>query len=149
MNEIPSWVVVWAGVFFIVQTVFTLCLIGAVIFLIIEIKKITPKVAAIGDKVNDIGEKVDDLTANVKTTVEALSGRAKSVAGSADLIAQTASRTFERFSPAVVGILSALRILKAIQEFRRGAHAGDSSKPKSLGEQGSSESAKVDKRGKK
>jgi hypothetical protein len=147
-EQFPSWVVYAAGVFFLVQIVFTLGLIFAVWKLVQAIQQITPKVEAISVKVHEIGEKVEDLTTNVKGTFEALGGRAKSVAGSADLIAHTASRTFEKFSPVVIGILSALRILKALKEFRAGQKLADATTPKSL-DKGVKGAAKVDKKGSK
>lgn len=118
MTEIPPiWLWV-SGIYFAIQTVFVFCLIIAVINLIKSIKEITPKVEALTEKVQSIGDKVEDLTDNVKSTMEVVGVRAKSVAGSADMIAHTASRTFERFSPVVVGILSAIKIFKAVQDFR-------------------------------
>jgi hypothetical protein len=149
MTQFPPWVVYAAGVFFLVQIAFTLGLIYAVWKLVQAIQQIAPKVEAISVKVHDIGEKVEDLTTNVKGTLEALGGRAKSVAGSADLIAHTASRTFEKFSPVVIGILSALRILKAVKEYRAGQSVAEATSPKTLDKGARKEAAKVDKKGSK
>jgi phage-related protein len=147
MTEMPT-VWLWvSGIFFVLQSIFVIALTIAVFKLIQAIQQITPKVQAISDKVHDIGDKVEDLTANVKTTLEVVGGRAKSVAGSADLIAHTASRTFEKFSPVVIGILSALRILKALQEFRGGKSPAEATKAKTLEKGAPREAAKVDKKG--
>jgi hypothetical protein len=149
MTEIPLWWLIASFVFFVLQSLFILALIFALFKLMQAIQQITPKVEAISAKVHDIGEKVEDLTTNVKGTLEALGGRAKSVAGSADLIAHTASRTFEKFSPVVIGILSALRILKAVKEYRAGHSAAEATSPKTLDKGGPKEPAKVDKKGRK
>lgn len=124
MTEIPTWWLVISGLFFLLQSILVACLIVAVIKLMGTIREITPKVVAISAKVEEIGTKVEELTDNVKTTMDSVGARAKSVAGSAEMIAHTAANTFERFSPAVVGILSALRILKAVQEFQNARKAG-------------------------
>lgn len=147
-NIPPVWLWV-SGIFFVLQSLFVIGLLVAVIKLIQAIQQITPKVQAISDKVHDIGDKVEDLTTNVKTTMETLGGRAKSVAGSVDLVAHTASRTFEKFSPAVIGILSALRILKAIKEYRAGASVAEATKGKTLDKGTDKDPQKVDKKGRK
>lgn len=134
---IPNWWLVLSAIFFCLQSLLVLSLIGAVLYAIKLLKELQPKVAAVSDKVHDIGEKVEDLTTNVKETMATLGGRAKSVAGSADIIAHTASRTFEKYSPLVAGILSALRILRAVQQFR------------AKKSEGASEPGKVDKKSKK
>lgn len=132
MTQIPAWVIIFAGIFFVVQTLFTLGLLVGLFFVARALAQLGPKVAAIGDKVHDIGVKVEDLTTTVKATVDNVGGRAKSVAGSADLIAHAASRSFEKFSPYVIGIMSALRILKAVREFRQGSSLADATKQKAL-----------------
>jgi hypothetical protein len=55
----------------------------------------------------------------VKTAVDGVGGKAKSVAGSAEIVATSASRQFERFSPLLVGALTAIRIVKAVSDARR------------------------------
>lgn len=115
---IPTWWLILSAIFFCLQSLLVLCLIGAVVYAIKLIKELQPKIAAVSDKVHDIGEKVEDLTVNVKETMATLGGKAKSVAGSADIIAHTASRTFEKYSPIVAGIVSALRVLRAVQQLR-------------------------------
>jgi len=129
MTEIPMWWLIFSAIFFVLQSILVFCLIYFVIRLMGTIREITPKVVAISEKVHEIGIKVEDLTTNVKQTMETLGTRAKSVAGSADLIAHTAARSFERFSPAVVAILSGLKILRAVQEFRSSHNSRD--RPKS------------------
>ena len=139
MTEIPS-VWLWvSGIYFVLQSILVLCLIMGLFRALHMMKEIAPKVEAISAKVTEIGDKVEDLTVTMKDTMEVVGGRAKSVAGSADLIAKTAANTFERFSPAVVGILSGLKILRAVMEFRDSRKAASEKGPaKGL--------AKVDKR---
>lgn len=145
MTEIPTWWLVVSAIFFALGSLFLLALVVVVLKLIQAIQQLTPKVEAISDKVHDIGSKVEDLTTNVKTSLETFTGRAKSVAGSVDLVAHTASRTFEKFSPVVIGILSALRILKAVKEYRAGASPAEATK----GKVQEKSLAKVDKKGRK
>jgi|SRR5579862_2694960 len=120
MTDIPSWVVVSAGIFFLVQILSALCTIFLIFKVVQTMQELAPKVEAISVKVKEIGDKVEDLTDSVKSTADTVGARAKSISGSADSIAQTAATSFERYSPYVVGILSALRILRAVQEFRAG-----------------------------
>jgi hypothetical protein len=150
MTVSPVWLWI-SGIYFIVQTVFTLGLLFALYKLVTIFRQLVPKIAAIGDKVHDIGSKVEDLTVSVKTTVDNVGGRAKSVAGSADLIAHTASRSFEKFSPYVIGIMSALRIIKAVREFRQGSSLADATKQKALDPKRETlkDAAKLDKKRRK
>jgi hypothetical protein len=125
MTEIPFWWLAVSGTLFLIQIVFIGCLIFAVLKLTKAIQQVVPKVDAIANKVQNIGDKVEDLTTSVKSTMSSVGDRAKSVAGSADLIAHTAANTFQKFSPVIVGVLSGLKILKAVMELRadRKAHA--------------------------
>ncbi len=141
MTEFPSWVVYSAGVFFIVQIVLTICLIVAVIRIVGVVKEVAPKVEAISVKVTEIGDKVEDLTETVRSTAETVGARAKSISGSAESIAQTAATSFEKFSPYVVGILSAVKILRALQGFRATAKKPEGGHSKAV--------AKVDRKGPK
>ncbi|MEA2551925.1 MAG: hypothetical protein QOJ65_101 [Fimbriimonadaceae bacterium] len=120
MNEIPGW---WLGIsaaFFVVNI---LLFIGLVVFLFMLMKwmkELHPKIEALTQRVESIGKNVEELTVHVKTTAESLGGRAKSVASSVDSIAHVASTQFERFSPYAVGALTAIRLIKALTELKRG-----------------------------
>jgi hypothetical protein len=120
MTEIPTWWLVVSAIFFVVNILFFVALGVAVFKMVQVVQGITPKVAAISARVDQIGHKVEELTTSVKETADTLGGRAKSVAGSVDLIAHSASRQFEKYSPVIVGVLTTLKLLKAVQEYRRG-----------------------------
>jgi hypothetical protein len=120
MTEIPAWWLYVSAAFFIVNILFFVGLVFALFKLVQIVGGLTPKVNAIATRVDAIGHKVEELTTSVKETAESLGGRAKSVAGSVDLIAHSASRQFEKYSPVIVGILTTLKLLKAVQEYRRG-----------------------------
>jgi hypothetical protein len=120
MNEVPMWWLVLSAVFFVLNSI----LIFALIYLIVELVKflrgVQPKLVSLTEKVEAIGSRVEELATSVRTTSENLGGRAKSIAGSVDLVAHSASKQFERFSPLIIGVLTALRLMKAVQEYRRG-----------------------------
>jgi hypothetical protein len=120
MNGMPEWWIWASGIFFIVN----ILLISALIYLIFEVVKflrsVQPKIVALTEKVESIGARVEEVALSVRTTSENLGGRAKSIAGSVDLVAHSASKQFERFSPLIIGVMTALRLLKAVQEYRRG-----------------------------
>jgi hypothetical protein len=120
MTEIPSWWLIVSAIFFVVNIVFFIGLTFALFKIVQVMQTFGPKVNAIAQRVDQIGHKVEELTTSVKETAESLGGRAKSVAGSVDLIAHTASKQFEKFSPLIVGVLTTLKLLKAVQEYRRG-----------------------------
>ena len=146
MTEIPMWWLVVSAIFFVAQIIFLSCLIFAVLKLTRAMQQIVPKVEAISVKVQEIGDKVEDLTTSVKDTMDSVGARAKSVAGSADLIVHTAATTFERFSPAVIGILSGLKILKAVMEFRADRKASAARRAPNPEKGASKELAKVDRK---
>ncbi|MFI5386370.1 MAG: hypothetical protein ACHQ50_09645 [Fimbriimonadales bacterium] len=124
MTQIPEWWLGLSTVLMALQCLFFFAMAAAVFQLIKAVKQITPKVEALADRVQSIGIKVDGLTENVKDTMDTLGVRAKNVAGSAEQIAHTTARNYEKYSPYVVGILSALKIVKAVQEFRDAQSAG-------------------------
>jgi|GEM_PF-6484530 len=149
MTDIPSWVVNLAGVFFLVQIVMSLCLIYLIFRVVAMVKEVGPKVEEISTKVKDIGDKVEALTESVKSTADTVGARAKSISGSAEAIAQTAATSFERFSPYVVAILSALRIIRAVQEFRSASQSHVKKKAPAASTEEAAAFAKVDRKGSK
>lgn len=120
MNEtIPTWWLVLSGIFFALNIVL-FAVVGVLAIKLVEMQKeMKPKLAELTTKVNSIAENVDQITKHLNDTLTNVGGHAKSVAGSADHIASLASSTFERFSPLVVGVMTALRLFGAIRDFRR------------------------------
>lgn len=139
MTEIPPIWLWLSGIFFFVNICLFIGWIVAIVKLVGFIKTVTPKVNEISGKVNDlvvkveqVAVRVEEVATSVKETVDGVGGRAKGVVGSAELIAQSASRQFERFSPFVVGAMTAMRLIKALNEMRHGKSATDATKKKNL-----------------
>lgn len=149
MTQIPEWWLGLSTVLMAFQCLFFAGLFVAVYYLIKAVKQITPKVEALTVKVQGIADKVDGLTANVKDTMDTLGVRAKSVAGSAEHIAQTTAKNYERYSPYVVGILSALKIVKAVQEFQQARVATRASHDEAPAKAEHQHPAKVEKKDRK
>ena len=128
MNQpLPTWWLVLSAIFFVT----TIVALGAVAYLSLTVVKLVrdvrPKVDEIGKKVGVLSEKVEgiaanvqDLTESVKGTVTNVGARASHVAGSVELVANSASRQFERFAPFITGALTAIRLAKALNEMRAG-----------------------------
>jgi len=139
MTEIPTWWLVLSGVFFVCNGVLFIVGTIALIYLIRVLKVASPRLAAIEKsiqelvvKISAVTEKVEQVATSLRETVENVGGRAKGVAGSAELVAATASRQFEKASPIVTGVLTALKIMQAVQGFRASRSAKkESSKKKS------------------
>jgi hypothetical protein len=62
-------------------------------------------------KLHGVADRVEELTASVKATVDNVGGHARGVAGSAELVARVAGNQFERFSPWLVGTVTAMRLI--------------------------------------
>lgn len=129
---VPTWWLVLSGLFFFMNIVLFAALAYAAIKLVGILKDLTPRVVAIEKQIQDLIKKVQDLTANVQQTVSELSGRAKGVVGSAEGVAQSASRQFERYSPFVIGSLTAIRLVSALNQVRQGRSAGKATSRKGL-----------------
>jgi hypothetical protein len=123
MNSFPEWWVVISGVFFALNIVLFLVLIFAAIKIVGVIQGLQPKVNELTAKVSGIADKVDQLTEQTKTTVNEVGGRAKNVATSVESIAHTASVQFEKFSPLLIGGLTALKLMAAVREYKKGGAA--------------------------
>ena len=115
---VPMWWLVLSGLFFFMNIVLFGALAFAAIKLVGVAQGVLPRVVAIEKQVQDIAKKVQDLTANIQQTVSELGGRAKGVAGSAEGVVQSASRQFERYSPFVIGSLTAIRLVSALNKAR-------------------------------
>ena len=120
MNGIPIWWLVLSGLFFFMNLVLFGVLAWAAIKLVGILQAITPTVVAIEGQVSDLVKKVQELTASVQETVSNVGGKAKGVVGSAEGVVQSASRQFERYSPFVIGSLTAIRLVSALSKARQG-----------------------------
>lgn len=132
MNELPMWWLIISAVFFVINIFFFIGMIFAGMTLLRMIKEMQPKVTALTERVDSIGKHVEELAISARTTVEGVGGRAKSVVTSVDSIAHMASAQFERFSPLFVGALTAIRLVKALGEVRKGAGVGKATSKKAL-----------------
>ena len=117
---VPTWWLVLSGLFFFMNIVLFGALAFAAIKLVGVAQGILPRVVTIEKQVSDLVKKVQDLTANIQQSVGELSGKAKGVAGSAEGIVQSASRQFERYSPFVIGSLTAIRLVAALNGVKKG-----------------------------
>ncbi len=133
MTEIPTWVVIAAGLFFVVNILFYVALI-AVLILVVKpaMQQMSAKVSELTAKVDKVAVRVEELATNVRETLESVSLKASSILGSVELIAQSASKQFERFSPFIVGAMTAMRLVKSLNEMRHGRSALEATKKKTL-----------------
>ncbi len=117
----------WLSVIFFLLSILLMVgyiALGVVIFRFV--KEMRPKVDALEknvqtaiQRVHVVSERVEEVAASVKATVDNVGDKAKGVATSAELVAHTASRQFERFSPILIGALTAIRVVSAIRESRK------------------------------
>lgn len=116
----PTWWLVISAIAYVCLAITCIALAVTALFVVKFLKEIAPKVVAIEGQIQDVVKKVQDLTVSIHDKVESLGGRAKGVVGSAEGIAQSASRQFERFSPFVIGALTAIRLVKALNDAKKG-----------------------------
>lgn len=139
MNELPGWWLGLSAVFFVVNILLFIALIVLIFFVIKFVKELTPmlqrvttQVEALSQRVHGIAGKVEEIADNTKTTLDAVGGRAKSVSSSVDLIANSASRQFEKFAPFIVGATTAIRLVRSLAEIRKGAKPKEATTKKAL-----------------
>jgi uncharacterized protein YoxC len=118
--QVPLWWLIISAIFFIANIFLFVALGLAALKLAAVMKDLSPRIVAIEKQVQELVKKVQELATNLNNTVSSVGGRAKGVVGSAEGIAQSASRQFERFSPFVVGALTAIRLVKALNEAKKG-----------------------------
>lgn len=138
---LPTWWLVLSAVFFVMNILLFGALIFACLKLVQVVQGVQPQVKDLSDKVHALIDKVDALAASVRENVESVGARTKGIVGSVELIAQSASRQFERFSPFIVGATTAMRLIKALNEMRHGRSAAEATNKKTLEQR----PAKVDK----
>ena len=125
MTTIPSWWLFLSGLFFFTNA----CLFVGLIFALQRIAKVaedtkpmidelSTKMNALVTTVDGVAHKVDLLADSAKLTLESVDSKTKSVMGSAELIASSASKSFERFSPYIMGAMTAFRVIKAVADLR-------------------------------
>jgi uncharacterized protein YoxC len=139
MSEIPTWWLVLSGVFFFMNILFFVAMTFAMLALARMVKNIQPQISGLSTKVHglidtveNVAKRVEEVAASVRQTVEGVGGRAQGVIGSAEVVAHSASKQFEKFSPFVVGALTAMRLVKALNEMRHGRSAAQATKKKTL-----------------
>ena len=120
MTSVPTWWLVLSGIFFFMNIVLFGALAYAAVRLVGILKTLTPKLAAIEAQVSDVVKKVQDLTKSLQETATNVGGKARGVVGSVEGVTQSASRQFERYSPFVIGSLTAIRLVTALNGVRKG-----------------------------
>lgn len=146
MTPAENWFYILGIVFFVVNTLFFIGMVFAMFKLVQIAQAVQPKVEQLSNRVEAIGQQVEELSENVKTTVSQLGGRAQSVATSVDNIAHVASRQFEKFSPFIVGAMTAIRLVKALNEVRQGRTLAKATTQKNLDPEKQSKERKLAKR---
>ncbi|HSI71582.1 MAG TPA: hypothetical protein VK934_00275 [Fimbriimonas sp.] len=136
MTEIPNWVVYAAGIFFVINIVFYAALIYVLVFQVKPaMQRIGTKVGELTKKIEEVAQRIEDVAAHTKETIGNVGQKATGILGSVELIAQSASRQFERFSPFIVGAMTAMRLVKSLNEMRQGKTAMEATKGKTLEKQ--------------
>ncbi len=111
-------------------------LFGALAFAAIKLvgilQNLTPRLVTIERQISDVVKKVQDLTQTVHEKINSIGGRASATVGSVEGIAQSASRQFERYSPFVIGSLTAIRLVKALTEVKKGRSLGKATSRKGI-----------------
>lgn len=149
MSEIPTWWLAVSAVFFVVNVVMMIAIVYLAVHLVKILQGLQPKIETISTRVDAIGQRVEEVATSTQATLASLGGRAQSVATSVDTIAHVASRQFERFSPYLVGALTAIRLVKALAEVKQGRSLAKATTQANLDEDRKEEAlekaAKVDK----
>ena len=125
MTQIPIWWLILSGIFFFVNTLMFVVLTVALFKLIKFTEELSPRVKAIEAQIQElivrlqaVAKQVEEATASVKQTVDTVGGRARGLVGTAEVLANTTGRQIERLSPIVAGVMTAVKIVRAVQDFR-------------------------------
>jgi len=139
MTEIPTWWLVVSAAFFVVNLLMFAALGYAVIKLVAFMKEVQPQITGLSTKVHSlidtvegVAKRVEEVALSVKDTVDGVGGKAKGVVGSAEIVMHSASKQFEKFSPFLVGTLTAIRLIKGLNEMRHGRPATKATSRKSI-----------------
>jgi methyl-accepting chemotaxis protein len=129
MTEIPSWWLGVSGVFFVLGTVAMIACVIGLIKVLQMLNEISPQVKATAQRVEEVATRVEEVAETVKTTVTEMSGRARNIAGAAEGIVNRTANVVANQSPWIVGVMTAIRLFKAVQEMRgQRSHNGASTK---------------------
>src|ERR671916_376197 len=120
MQPVPTWWLVLSGLFFFVNILFFIGIMIGGFFLLKFMKDLRPRMDTLTQRLDDLHRRVIDLTETLHKNIEGIGGKAKGVVGSVERVAQSTSRQFERYSPFFIGALTAMRLIKALNEFRKG-----------------------------
>lgn len=139
MQEVPTWWLAISAIFFIINTLFFVALIVVVIKLMPVLQQMTQKIGDLTTKVEKVAEKVEEVATHLGEvaghlgeTVGNVGQKATGILGSIELITQSASRQFERFSPLLVGAMTTMRLVKALNEMKSGKPTLEATKGKTL-----------------
>lgn len=139
MNQIPTWWLVVSAVFFAINILFFLALSFAMLKLASVIKELQPKIGELStrveglvQKVEQVAERVEEVATHVKETVSDVGAKTSGILGSIEGIAHAASKQFERFSPFAVGAMTAMRLVKSLNEMKHGKSVAEATKRKTL-----------------
>lgn len=139
MTEIPLWWLILSGAFFFMNLVFFGVMAFVLIKLLAIVKELQPKVGELTTTVKGlvttvqgVAHRVEELAATVKDKADNVGGKAQEVVGSTGMIMNTASRQFERFAPYITGALTAMRLVKALNEMRKGKSVTKATTQKTL-----------------
>jgi hypothetical protein len=111
--------------FFLLNILLFIGLVVATVMVLRLLSEMKPKIDALEQniqglvlKVHSVADRVEEVATSVRNTVENVGGKAKGMAGSAEIVAQSASKQFERFSPFVIGAITAIRLVTALRQFQ-------------------------------
>jgi len=125
-NAVPDWWLWVSAAFFAVNLLFFLALAVVMLKIVALVKDLGPKVGELTTKVEGLVVKVEEVSTqvtevaqHVKETVTDVGQKTSSILGSIEQIATTASKQFERFSPFVIGAMTAMKLVRAVADFRQ------------------------------
>jgi hypothetical protein len=118
MTEIPAWWLVVSAFYFIFGTAAMIAMIIVLVKVVQILKEITPQIKATAERVEQVATRVEEVSETVRATVEEMGRRARGIAGPAEGLVKNASKVVAAQSPWIVGVVTAIRIWRAIQEYR-------------------------------
>jgi uncharacterized protein YoxC len=106
-EAIPTWWLILSGLFFFLNAALFAVLAYAVY-------KLIPAVKAMTDKIGELSTRVE----HVATKVEDMSKQVSGILGSIEVVTHSAARQVEKFSPVLVAIMTGIRVVKAVTDYR-------------------------------
>jgi uncharacterized protein YoxC len=137
MTEVPTWLIVTWLVISGLMFFFNLLFWGALVFVLLTrvkpaMETLTGKVEELSGKLDDISQKVQALTETVQERVDDIGTKTSSILGSVELILQQVTKQVERFAPYSVAAMTAMKLVKALNEMRHGKDVKESTTGESL-----------------